>query len=229
MNPGARLLTTNAEMVPALLVERIVARLSAVPLTAIADRTLSADQFDRVQVALTALKPVADRLAFLQAPFSLEHVAAAGDAFGASVLVIDYIQMFTVAGVADPRERLETAATVLRRFCDAGAALLVASAVSRQKSATGSTYAGLGLASFRGSSELEFGCDSAYVLVPTEGGGINFQCEKNRYGAVADIPTEFDPATQTFRPAKSGLNGLYAAAPARPRTSKAKGGTTCDA
>ena len=134
MNPTARLLFANVEMSPVLLVERIAARLSAVPLTAITDRELTTDQLGRLRAAVDALKPVADRLAFLNAPFALEHVAAAGTALGANVLALDYIQRFTVGDAAkDKREQLETAATVLRRFCDAGAAVLVASAVARQR------------------------------------------------------------------------------------------------
>lgn len=224
LNDTARLLVSNVEMVPALLVERVVSRLAAVPLTALADRTLTADQRDRVRVAVGALSAVAGRLAFLHAPFALEHVAAAGTAFGANVLALDYIQRFTVGDAAgDKREQLETAATVLRRFCDAGAAVLVASAVARQKGKTGSSYTGLNLASFRGSSELEYGCDSAYLFAPGEGGTITLTCEKNRYGAVADIVTHFDPTTQTFAPAPSGLESFDAAAPARTRGKKAKG------
>ncbi len=225
MNESARLLVANVEMVPALLGERIVSRLSAVPLTAIADRTLTADQLGRLRAAVAGLEPVAGRLAFLHAPFALEHVAAAGTAFGANVLALDYIQRFTVGdGNGEKREQLEAAATVLRRFCDAGAAVLVASAVSRQKSNTGSTYRGLNLASFRGSSELEYGTDAAYMLVPTEGGGIRLQCEKNRYGAVADIPTAFDATTQRFAPAPAGVGAFDAATPAPTRGNKAKGG-----
>ncbi|MFO0842092.1 MAG: DnaB-like helicase C-terminal domain-containing protein [Gemmataceae bacterium] len=225
LNGAARLLVANVEMVPALLMERVASRLSAVPLTAIADRTLTADQLGRVRAAVAALGPVAGRLAFLHAPFALEHVAAAGTAFDANVIIIDYVQRFTVAGgKGDRREQLETAATVLRRFCDAGAAVLVASAVARQKGQRGSTYTGLNLASFRGSSELEYGTDAAYLLVPDEGGGITLRCEKNRYGAVADIPTAFDPVTQTLSPAPSGLDGFDAATPAGPFQGKAKGG-----
>jgi len=225
MNPAARLLVANVEMVPALLVERVASRLAAVPLTAIADRTLSADQLGRVRAAVAALEPIAGRLAFLHAPFALEHVAAAGTAFGANVLALDYIQRFTVGdGKGEKREQLETATTVLRRFCDAGAAVLVASAVARQKHAGGSTYKGLNLASFRGSSELEYGCDSAYLFAPGDGGTITLTCEKNRYGAVADIPTAFDPTTQTFRPAPSGLDGFDAATPAGTRGNGPKGG-----
>src|SRR5262245_59764545 len=144
LNDAARLLVANVEMIPALLVDRIASRLSAVPLTAITDRTLTADELARVRAAVEALEPAADRLAFLHAPFALEHVAAAGTAFGADVLALDYIQRFTVGdGKGEKREQLETAATILRRFCDAGAAVLVASAVARQKCRGGSTYAGL--------------------------------------------------------------------------------------
>lgn len=225
LNESAKLMLCNVEMHPALLVERIVSRLSAVPLTAIADRAMTAEQLGRVRVAVEALRPIAGRLAFLAAPYSLEHLAAAGTAFGADVLILDYIQRFGVGdGSKDKREQLETAATVLRRFCDAGACLLAASAVARQKGMSGSTYRGLNLASFRGSSELEYGADAAYLLVPGEGDAITLQCEKNRFGPVADIVTAFDAAVQTFRPAPAGLGGFDAATPARTRGSKAKGG-----
>lgn len=224
MNESARLLLANVEMVPVLLVERIVSRLSAVPLTAIADRTLTAEQLARVRIAVAAIAPIADRLAFLHAPFALEHVAAAGSAFGANVLALDYIQRFTVGdGKGDKREQLETAATVLRRFCDAGAAVLVASAVARQKSAGGSSYQGLNLASFRGSSELEYGTDSAYLFTPGEGGTITLACEKNRYGAVEHIVTRFDPKTQTFAPAPAGLDAFDDTIPAANRRKRGKG------
>jgi replicative DNA helicase len=225
LNEWARLLVANVEMAPALLVERAASRLSAVPLSVIADRTLTAEQLGRVQAAANTLVPIAARLAFLHAPFALEHVAAAGTAFGANIFALDYIQRFTVGdGKGDKREQLETAATVLRRFCDAGAVMLVASAVARQRHAGGSTYLGLNLASFRGSSELEYGTDAAYLLVPGSAGAIALQCEKNRYGAVADILTQFDPATQTFTPPCSGLAAFDTAIPAPTRAKKPKEG-----
>lgn len=222
-NESARLLVANVEMTPALLVERIVSRLSAVPLTAIADRKLTSQELDRVRGALLTLEPVAGRLAFLHPPLALEHVAVGGTEFDANVLILDYIQRITVGdGIGDKREQLETAATVLRRFCDAGAAVLAASAVARQKGTSGSSYGGLNLASFRGSSELEYGCDSAYLLVPDESGGIVFQCEKNRYGAVRDILTRFEPMTQTFIPAPSSIDSIDSATPAPTKAKKAK-------
>jgi replicative DNA helicase len=227
LNPSARLLVANVEMVPSMLLERIVSRLAAVPLTALADRTLDAEQLARVRAAVEALAPIAGRLAFLHAPFALEHLAAGGTAFEANVLILDYIQRFAVGdGSKDKREQLETAATGLRRFCDAGACVLVVSAVARQKHAGGSTYRGLNLASYRGSSELEYSTDSAYILDADGDGTINFKCEKNRYGAVVDITTVFDPTMQTFMPAVrlAGLDAFDAATPAPPRGRKAKGG-----
>jgi replicative DNA helicase len=223
-NDGTKALICNVEMSARCLLERVAARLSGVPLTAITERTMTAEQRTRVRAAVGALDPVANRVAFLSDPFALEHVAAAGTEFGANVLVLDYIQRFTVGtGAKDKREQLETAATVCRRFCDAGALVLVASAVARQKGHTGSNYSGLNLASFRGSSELEYGCDSAYLFVPGSGfdsltgGPVVLECGKNRYAAPADIPTHFDTVTQTFRPAPSGLDGFDAATPAAPR------------
>jgi replicative DNA helicase len=163
-------------------------------------------------------------LAFLNAPYSLEHVATAGSEFKANVMILDYIQRFTVGDTKDRREQIESAMTVLRRFCDAGAVILCAAAVARQKNNNGSTYDGLNLASFRGSSELEYGTDAAFLLVPDENASIAFQCEKNRYGPMSDVPTKFDPHTMTFSPVPSGLDGFDTATPAPTREKKAKGG-----
>ena len=226
LNESARLLVANVEMMPTLLLERIVSRLSAVPLTAIANRTMTADERQRVRMAVASLEPVATRLAFLNPPFTLENVAAAGTEFKANAMILDYIQRFSVGdGSKDRREQLETGMSLLRRFCDAGAVILVAAAVARQNGKSGSNYGNLGLASFRGSSELEYGCDSAYILVSDGSGGIVFQCEKNRFGAVENVPTAFDATRQTFNPfvELSGLDAFDAATPARAKN-KAKGG-----
>lgn len=221
---SARVLVANVEMPPDLLLERVAARLSAVPLTAIQNRALTPDQLARVRAAVASLAPAADRLAFLNPPYTLEHVAAAGTVHRADVLILDYVQRFAVGDGSKPqREQLEAAVSVLRRFCDQGAAVLGVCAVARQKGANGSTYRGLNLASFRGSSELEFGCDAAYILVADGAGGVIFRCEKNRYGVAEDIPTAFDPARMTFDPAASGVEAFDSAPPAPPRRTRGKG------
>jgi len=232
LNESARLIVANVEMPATSLLERIVSRLSGVPLTMIQDRTLNEEQKTRIRLTVESLKPIAGRLAFLGPPFALEHVALAADAFQANVLILDYLQRFTVeTGGKDRREQLDTAVNVLRRFCDSGAAVFCACAVARQKSASGSTYRGLNLASFRGSSELEFGCDSAYLLnAEGDGSEIVFNCEKTRYGKVEDFRTTFDPDFQTFSEAVelTPLERFDAATPA-PERKRTKGGRTCDA
>ncbi len=116
------------------------------------------------------LEPLADRLAFVRPPFDLENVAASADAFRADLLVLDYIQRIPPPGQhADKRASVNATMDYLRQFADAGVAVLVVAAVGRTKDTKGRTsYSGdgLNLARFRESSELEFGADDAFILVP---------------------------------------------------------------
>jgi len=222
MNDTARLIVANAEMASLALMERIAARLAQVPLSAIADRTLTNEEAIRVRGALTLLGTVLDRLAFLCAPYTLEHLAAAATSFEANAMIVDYIQRFAVGdSQREKREQLESAAAVLRRFCDQGACVLVASAVARQRNKNGATYRGLGLASFRASSELEYGSDACYLLVPNRG-NVTFRCEKNRFGPCVDIATHFDATIQEFTAAPAGLDAFDAAEPADDSTPRGR-------
>ena len=60
----------------------------------------------------------------------------------------------------------------LRQFADAGTAIVVVAAVARSKDAKGrSSYGeGLSLASFRETSELEYGADDAFILASADDG-----------------------------------------------------------
>ena len=72
--------------------------------------------------------------------------------------------------------------------------------VGRSKDARGrNSYAeGLGLASFRESSELEYGADSAFILSPDGDGVVTLKHLKDRHGECRDIPLRFDGARQSF-------------------------------
>ena len=96
----------------------------------------------------------------------------------------------------------------LRQFADAGVAVVVVSAIGRTRDGKGrSTYAGegLNLASFRESSELEFGCDDAYLLTPDdddgEGDAVTLRHLKSRHGEALDLALTFDRKRQRFTPA----------------------------
>jgi replicative DNA helicase len=196
--PGLRAMVGNVEMTPADLLAKVVARLAGVPVGHIADKTYGPGEKDRVKKALVLHSDLLNRLGFLDAPFTVEHLAGALDDFGANVVVADYVQRFAVG--ADLRESLDGLMTALRRLALAGAAVLAVSSVSRQKNEKGqASYTGLSMASFRGSAELEFGADSAYLLEAEEGIAV-LRCVKSRYGKLEDIPLRFRGEFQRYDP-----------------------------
>jgi len=199
-----RALVVNVEMAPRALLDRQLARLSGVGASCIRNRW-KAGYGNRVQPALDVLRDISGRLAFHVGPPTLVDVARSVDAFGARLVCLDYVQRFSVgAGDAptDKRSELDSIMNHIRKFADAGLCVLAVSAVARQKSSGGSSYQGLGLASFRGSSELEYGADSAWVLKPDDPkdprGLLRFQCEKNRHGDTPSLLLNFDRARQSF-------------------------------
>ena len=106
-------------------------------------------------------------------------------------------------------------------LANAGACVVLVSSVARQKGKNGcSTYAGLNLASFRGSSEIEFGADAAYILeADPESGVALLKCEKDRFRPQRDIPLRFNGALQTFT-AGDPLDQYDAAPEPKPKKGK---------
>ncbi len=211
LTPELRVLAVNVEMHPHTLLDRQLARLSGVPLAIVAKRQLGPEHAERVERGLATLAAIGDRLAFLGPPFDLEHIARAADAFGVRLLLFDYIQRIKPPGEhADKRLSVNALMDALRRFADAGTGILCVAAVGRTRDRKGrSTYApgGLNLASFRESSELEYGADSAYLLLPTDPTdpeAVVLSCCKNRYGPLGDVPLRFDRARQAFTPVDDG-------------------------
>ncbi len=95
----------------------------------------------------------------------------------------------------------------LRQFADAGVAVLVVAAVGRSKDKSGrSTYGGdsLSLASFRESSELEFGADDAFILAPDDDDNeetvrdVTLRHLKARHTEPRDLRLRFDRHHQSF-------------------------------
>ena len=100
----------------------------------------------------------------------------------------------------------------LRQFADAGTALIVVAAVARSKDSKGrSSYSeGLNLASFRESSELEFGCDDAFIIARDKGKGnhgsrVVLKHLKSRHRRGEGHPPELRRATPTIHVKGGGL------------------------
>lgn len=202
LTPSLRAVVCNVEMSADVLLDRQLARLTGIPLRTVRYRQFEDEHADRLADGMNKVRAVLDRVAFVRPPFDLANVAATADATGAELIVLDYIQRVgPPREYADKRLGLNAAMDAVRGFADAGCAVLVVSAVGRQKDNSGrSSYDGLTLASFRESSELEYGTDSAYIIVRDDDGGAVLKCVKNRHGDPCDIALAFDGSTQSFNP-----------------------------
>ena len=210
LTPTLKVCVCNVEMTPAVLLDRQLARLSGIDVTTIRYRRLEAAHADRLDQALNTLETFNDRLCFVRPPFDLDNIAAAADGFAADVLVLDYIQRITPPGVhGDKRGSVDACMNFLRQFADAGVAVIAVAAVGRTKDSKGrSSYdgEGLSLASFRESSELEFGADDAFILTPDakDADLVTLRHLKARHTEPRDLSMRFDRACQSFTQASSG-------------------------
>lgn len=201
--PTLRALILNVEMPPTALLERQLSRLSGVDLTPIMRRETTADDRQRLEAALDDLAALADRLAFASPSADLAAIARAADDFEADLIVLDYVQRIRPPGKsATRRESIDAVMDHVRRFASADAAIICVAALARQKSDKGqSTYAPetLNLASFRESSELEFGADDAFILAPADDAdAMVLKHLKSRYGETRDLHLRFDRKHQRF-------------------------------
>jgi replicative DNA helicase len=206
LTPDLRAVVCNVEMRPGVLLDRQLARLSGVDLSTIRHRRLDASHAERIDQALATLEPLAERLCFVRPPFDLQNIATTADDFGTGLLLLDYIQRIAPPGEhGDKRGSVNATMDYLRQFADAGTAVIVLSAIGRTKDGKGrSSYSGdgLNLASFRESSELEFGADDAFILTPDDDDGevVTLRHLKSRHGAPEDIPLDFCRRLQRFTP-----------------------------
>lgn len=202
-------LVANVEMAPAALLDRQLARLSGIDLKTVRHRRFTAAHAARRAAGVAALDAVTPRLTFLRPPYSVENVVRAADAAEAELVVMDYVQRFAAVGDHTHRKgAVDEVMDYARRMADGGAAVILVAAVGRQKDASGrSGYADLGLASFRESSELEYGADDAFLVVrddPDDPAGVTLRHVKSRHGETRDIPLRFDGSVQRFDPAGPG-------------------------
>ena len=206
-----RAVVANVETAPPVLLDKLLARLAGVDFTALINRELTADERRRIDAALEQHADTLDRLAFHGGRFNVPALFETMRTFNARLAVVDYVQRFS-ASEAEDRMKLDRIMSQVRILADAGAAVLVISSVARQKDKSGSsTYAGLSMAAFRGSAELEFGADSAFLLNLDKRSGVAvLQCVKQRFGPEIDIPLRFCGPLQRFDPGDP-LDGFDAA------------------
>ena len=213
-NPGLNAYVCNCEVSPSALMMRLLSRYSGIAADDIRFGRRGPGDDARLENGLRRMGAFASRMVFYTGPFTLADIR---DTFGradagAGLLCIDYLQRLRIdsTGGDDRRIELENVMSGLRGLADAGLGIIGISAVSRQKGPGGSDYAGIGLASLRGSSELEYGADSIWLMhtggpdaaegegTPKPEGMMIFECAANRHADTASIPLVFDKRHMTF-------------------------------
>lgn len=189
-------LNANVETPPQTLLDRQLARLTGIGHNFIQHRDYAADALPRVQAGIEELRALMPRIEFMAPPFTLERLTERVDASEASIVIVDYAQRFDFSHrSSDQRAQANAVMDRCRRLADEGRAVIVISAVNR------SGYGkDAGLSSFRESSELEYGADSAYLLIRDDAdpNAVTLKCVKNRHGAPEDVRLRFDGAGQQF-------------------------------
>jgi replicative DNA helicase len=197
-----RVLVANVEMAPDVLLARQLSRLSGIDLNIIQDRKFTEEHEQRLHAGFSELELICGRLGFVKGPFTFENVGRAADELEPQILVLDYLQRFQSSASEDRRGGIDESMSLIRQFADSGSCVFVVSALARTKNPKGQTgyqADSLSLASFRDSSEIEFGVDDAYILATgKEAGERTLMHLKSRNGECRDIALEFDGAVQRF-------------------------------
>jgi replicative DNA helicase len=210
ITPTLRVLVCNVEMPAGVLIERQVARLSGVPLDIIRSRKFDSEQGKRLNDGFATLETVVDRLAFVEPPYTLMHIAECAETLKAELIVLDYIQRITPGDNAkhDKRGLIDSSMDLIRKIADCECAVFVVSAVSRGKDGKGrASYTSLSLASYRESSELEFGADDAFMLEPADMGMMTLRHLKARHSEPRNLSLVFKKSIQEFSPIAQPCKG----------------------
>lgn len=198
-----KLLIANVEMSPAALLTRQLCRACNVSYSYLQFRDFDQSALPRIKTSIAELRELIPRVDFLRSPFTLEHLRQRAGEFEANIVLVDYAQRFTSEGKqTDLRTQTNAVMDCCRLLADEGRAVIVVSALSRQKGAGGSNYdpKSLGLASFRESSELEYGADSAWLLIREPNSEqVELRQVKNRTGRLQTLKLLFDGNRQQFR------------------------------
>jgi replicative DNA helicase len=196
-----------------------LARLSGVPLTNIRNRRFEPDDPAKLVKGFERIGKVLDRLAFAKKPNDLDSIACAADDFNADLIIADYLQRIKLPGrYSSMRDQINALMDKLRPMAQAGVGIIAAAALTRGGKGK-SAYNGkrLGLASFRESSELEYGADDCFLLYPTDSDAdpadpvrlMTLNHAKSRDGETKNVELKFHRRFQRFEscPFKTTVTG----------------------
>ena len=198
---GLRLVIANAEMTPRVLINRELCRRAMVNYQALRFATYTAEEKERLQDAGGQLSALMERTELMVGPYSAADLGSGLAEREPGIVIVDYLQKFKPPGVAT-MEGIESVMDHLRAYAEAGWAVIALSATKRAEGGKHDS-AKLDQAAFRGSSEIEFQADAAYVLRDQSGGAegdrdMILDCVKNRHGNRGSINLRFVAAEMRF-------------------------------
>ena len=205
-HPDVGLWIANAEMEPGVLTKRELARRSGVPYRKIRFATYSGAEKVKVQQAGVELTPLMARTSLMAPPYTMERlIEALPETPG--IVVLDYLQKFRSSKHHETHEGIEAVMGLMRYIAMAGWAVLALSSTARQEG-SGNKHDSkkLDMGSFRGSGEIEFQADFAYVLRDLSGDAqgdksMQLDCVKNRHDSRESIELTFVGKTMRFEAA----------------------------
>ncbi len=187
-------LIANVEVAPAMLWKRQLCRYASVDSEKVVRGQISGEMKDQLFKAEEKLKSVKVKVTFDNRPQNVDFIESYCSEFRPDIVVLDYAQRF-LSGVNSGRVN-ETAAVmhVAREIAKLGIAVIVVSATNRGSGDQPT------MDCFRDSSELEFGADDAYHMMPDKRnkGGIKLTHLKARSRAKQNIELEFYGQFQRF-------------------------------
>lgn len=192
----------NCEMTPEALLRRELCRLAGVNSKSLRFNTLDESKRGAVKSKAAELRQRLERVRFVSADAEgLARVATAKP----GIVLIDYLQRFTIGKENDPRQMMNAVMNHMRRLAGLGHSVLAISATKRSEKGKHSNGE-LSLSSFRESGEIEYGADSCYVLKTEPASGSPYrpallQCVKNRHGEPISLDLVFDTSAMSFEPA----------------------------
>lgn len=184
-HPELAAVIANAEMDPETLMRRELSRQAGVSYQRVRFASFSDIEEEQLFDAATVIQRLAGRIRIMQPPYDMDRLCeGTGDVPG--LVIVDYLQKFRSGG--DAIEGIEMVMGQLRFLAQHGWAVLALSSTARQQGKGGKhDHKTLDMGSFRGSGEIEFQADAAYVLRDQSAGAdgdklMELDCVKNRHG-----------------------------------------------
>ena len=192
--PSIQAVISSVELSPEVIFEKQISRMSKKSATDIRYRNI--EMTSDLNATFERLRTLAARVHFISPPFTLEAIRKAGKKHDAQIFLVDYLQRHKPRRGAAGEMQGQVADVMdgLRGLCNDGAAILIASALSRTASKSDPH-----MSAFRESSEIEYGVDDAYFMQVADGGSRKLVHLKSRFSKLSHLELDFDGDTATFR------------------------------